>query len=262
MILDEIVTHKRNELKDKKIRRPFSELKRRVINLEGTRDLSGAISRGKDEPLKLIAEIKKASPSKGVIRERFEPSEIALTYEDSGASAISVLTEKKFFMGDIEHLSVVRRMVKLPLLRKDFIFDTYQIYESRLYGADAVLLIAEILTRQMIEDLIGISKELDMDCLVETHHWKEMDKALLAGAEIIGINNRNLDTLSVDINTTFNLIKDIPDDRVVVSESGIKTKEDIKRLRDSRIDAVLIGTVFMEADDIGKKVEELMGVKP
>ncbi len=152
-------------------------------------------------------------------------------------------------------------MVKLPLLRKDFIFDPYQIYESRLYGADAVLLIAEILTRHLIEDLIGISKELDMDCLVEAHHWKEMDKALLAGAEIIGINNRNLDTLSVDINTTFNLIKDIPDDRVVVSESGIKTKEDIKRLRDSRIDAVLIGTVFMEVEDIGKKVEELMGVK-
>jgi indole-3-glycerol phosphate synthase len=258
MILDEIVKRKRERLKEVKIKNPLSDLKEKVRDLPETKDFKEAIKREKGEPIRLIAEIKKSSPSKGIIRDDLDPEEIANIYEEKGASAISVLTEEDFFKGSLSDLQEVRGKVKLPLLRKDFIFDPYQVYESRLNGADAILLISTILERAQIEDLRGLAEELRMDSLVEVHNLKDLDKALSAGAEIIGINNRNLDTLKVDIDTTFKLIKDIPEDKIVVSESGIKEREDVKRIGGERVDAILVGTALMEAPNIGKKVEELM----
>lgn len=264
MILDEIFKRKRERLKESKSKLPLSDIKEKVRDFATLRLIQGkgfkeAIKRTKGESLKLIAEIKKASPSKGIIREDFDPERISIIYEEKGASAISVLTEEDFFKGNLLDLSLVRKKVKIPLLRKDFIFDPYQVYESRLNGADAILLIASILDRSQIEDLIGLSQELGMDYLVEIHNLKDLDKALMAEAEIIGINNRDLDTLRVDIGTTLRIIKDIPEDRIIVSESGIKEREDVKRIEGERVDAILVGTAFMESQDVGKKVEELLG---
>ncbi len=258
MILDEIVKRKREKLKEVKIEIPLSDIKEKVKDLSETRDFKKAIKRKKGEALKLIAEIKKGSPSKGIIMEDFDPERIALTYEEKGASAISVLTESDFFYGSLSDLRTVRKKVSLPILRKDFIFDTYQIFESRLHGADAILLIASILERSQTEDFMGLAAELGMDSLVEVHNLQDLEKSLTVDAEIIGINNRSLDTLKVDIETTFNIIKDIPEEKIVVSESGIKERGDVERLEKERVDAILIGTAFMEAKDIGKKVEELL----
>lgn len=258
MILDEIVRRKRERLKESKIKTPLSDIRERVKDLPESRGFKESIKRGKDKPIRLIAEIKRASPTKGIIREDFDPEGIALIYEEKWASAISVLTEEDFFHGILSDLSRVRKAVKLSLLRKDFIFDPYQIYESRLHGADAILLIAFILQRSQMEDLMGLSEELGMDCLVEVHNRQELDKALLSGAEIIGINNRGLETMKVDIDTTFKLLKDVPEGKIVVSESGIRERKDVKRLEGERVDAILVGTAFMEAQDIGKKVEELL----
>lgn len=264
MILDEIVRRKRERLRESKIEAPLNDIKEKVrdlpaLNLIHGKGLKDRIKRGKGEPLRLIAEIKKASPSKGIIREDFNPDRIGVIYEEKGASAISVLTEEDFFHGSLTDLSRVRKAVTLPLLRKDFIFDLYQIYESRLNGADAILLIASILERYQIEDLMGLSGKLGMDSIVEIHNWKELDKTLIAGAGIIGINNRDLDTLKVDMETTFKLIRDIPGEKTVISESGIRERGDVKRLEGEKVDAILVGTAFMEAQDIGKKVEELLG---
>ena len=219
-----------------------------------------AIRRKKDQTVpSLIAEIKKASPSKGLLREDFNPLKIAEVYEKKEVSAISVITEERFFMGRLEYLEKVKALVSQPVLRKDFLFDKYQIYESRLARADAVLLIAASLEKSEIEDLKGLAQELSLDCLVEVHTLKELDKALYGGAEIVGVNNRDLSTFKVDINRTLEMLPDIPDDRVVVSESGISTYEDVDILAHSRIDAMLIGTAIMKSPDIGKKIDELLG---
>jgi len=194
-----------------------------------------------------------------VIREDFDPVTIARTYESSGASCLSVLTEQKFFQGRLEYLDAIRKAVAIPLLRKDFIIDTYQIIEARAAGADAVLLIAACLERQQLEDLIGIARQLHLDVLVESHTYKELDKALLAGAVLVGINNRDLTTFTVDLQTTIDLMGDIPGDRTVVSESGIRTREDVVKLQRSGVDAILVGESLMREKDIGKKVKELLG---
>lgn len=259
MILDEILRRKRERLKESKLKAPLNDIRERIKDLPTTTGFKEAIKRGRGEPIKLIAEIKKASPSRGVIREDFDSERIGQIYEEKGASAISVLTEEDFFIGSLSDLSLVKKKVRLPLLRKDFIFDQYQVYESRLHGADAILLISSILERSQIEELLGLSEELEMDAIVEVHNLRDLDKALLAGAGIIGINNRDLETMKVDIDTTFKLIKDIPDGKIVVSESGIKERKDVERLEVERIDAILVGTAFMEAQDVGKKVEELLG---
>ncbi len=258
MLLDEIVRRKRERLKESKIEIPVGDIKEKVKDFPDPEDFKKAIKRRKGEHLKLIAEIKRASPSRGIIREDLDPERIALIYEENGVSAISVLTEEDFFKGSLSDLRSVRKTVRTPLLRKDFIFDTYQIYESRLNGADAVLLIASILEKSQIEDLTGLSRELGMNSLVEVHNLQDLDKSIIAGAEIIGINNRNLDTLKVDIETTFKIIRDVPDEKIIVSESGIKGRSDVERLEGERLDAILVGTAFMEARDIGKKVEELL----
>jgi indole-3-glycerol phosphate synthase len=257
MILDEIVANKKRELAETKRRTPFSDIKSKASAAEPTRGFEKALSGTGD--IRLIAEVKKASPSKGVIREDFDPIVIARIYEESGASCLSVLTEKKFFQGELEYLGRIRKVVKLPLLRKDFILDEYQIHEARAAGADAILLIAACLEREQMTDYLGIARQLGLDVLVESHTYKELDKSLRAGATLVGINNRDLATFTVSLQTTLDLLKDIPDDRTVVSESGIRTRDDVVRLHRAGVDAVLVGESLMREKDIGKKVKELLG---
>ncbi len=257
MILDEIVAYKKEELADAKRRTPFADIKARAADAGATRGFGGALSAAGG--IKLIAEVKKASPSKGIIRRDFEPVRIAATYEEAGASCLSVLTEKKYFQGDLAYLDSIRRAVDLPLLRKDFIVDEYQIFEARAAGADAILLIAACLERRQLEDFLGTAAGLGLDALVESHTAKELDRTLLAGARIVGINNRDLSSFAVSLRITFDLLKDIPGDRIVVSESGIGTRDDVARLEGAGVDAILVGESLMREKDIAKKVKELLG---
>jgi indole-3-glycerol phosphate synthase len=257
MILDEIIANKKQELAETKRQTPFSDIKSRSSSAEPTRGFGKVLSGMGD--IRLIAEVKKASPSKGVIREDFDPVTIAQTYERFGASCLSVLTEKKFFQGELGHLGRIRKAVKLPLLRKDFIIDEYQIHEARAAGADAILLIAACLEKEQIEDYLGIAYELGLDVLVESHTYTELDRSLRAGATLVGVNNRDLTTFTVSLQTTLDLLKDIPDDRTVVSESGIRTRNDVVRLQEAGVDAILVGESLMREKDIGKKVNELLG---
>ncbi len=258
-ILDEIVAKKKERLRLAKSRVPLSALKPRIADIGKPRDFKAALKRRQNEKIKLIAEIKKASPSKGVIRENFNPVEIASVYEKKQASAISILTEEDFFQGKLEFIDKIKKVTTIPLLRKDFIFDEYQIYESRANEADAILLIAAILDKNQAKEYLHFAKELGLSVLFEVHDMKELEMALYINADIIGINNRNLKTLKINLNNTFEIKREIPSGKIVVSESGIKTREDILRLESAGIDAVLIGTSFMEAEDIGKKIEELFG---
>jgi len=257
MILDDIITYKKEELAETKRSVPFVEVKSKTADAGPTRGFEKALGDGAG--IRLIAEVKKASPSKGVIREDFNPVDIARAYAQAGASCLSVLTEKKYFQGNLEYLSEIRKAVELPLLRKDFIFDEYQIFEARSAGADAILLIAACLERRQIEDLLGIARELGLDILVESHTYPELDRSLLAGATLVGINNRDLRTFTVSLRTTLDFLKDIPDDRIVVSESGIKTRDDVVMLHEAGVDAILVGESLMREKDIGRKVKELLG---
>jgi indole-3-glycerol phosphate synthase len=257
MILDEIIVYKKQELSDTRRRVPLSEVKAKASDAGPVRGFGKMLAVSGE--IRLIAEVKKASPSKGVIREDFDPVDIAKTYARSGAHCLSVLTEKKYFQGNLEYLGEIRKAVPLPLLRKDFIIDEYQVFEARAAGADAILLISACLERRQIEDLISIATELALDVLVESHTYKELDRALLAGASLVGINNRDLYTFSVSIQSTLDLLKDIPEDRIVVSESGIRSREDVLRLQQAGVDAILVGESLMREKDIGKKVKELLG---
>lgn len=259
-VLDTIVEKKRERLGIAKSRIPLRELKDRIGDLDRTRDFKAALRRGEGR-IRLIAEIKKASPSKGLIRKDFDALGTARLYEDKAVDAISVLTEEDFFSGALSYLPEVRKVVTRPLLRKDFIFDEYQIYESRAAGADAVLLIAALLDKEQAGDYLGLSAELGLAVLFEVHNTEELEKALRLDADIIGINNRDLKTLNVDINTTLSLMDEVPSGRLLVSESGIRTRGDIVRLEERGVDAVLVGTTFMESRDIGKKIDELRGVR-
>ncbi|MBN1692801.1 MAG: indole-3-glycerol phosphate synthase TrpC [Dehalococcoidales bacterium] len=254
-ILDKIVTVKKEEVKLAKSITPLASLKERMGD-RIPRDFVGAV-RGKG--LKLIAEVKKASPSKGVLCPDFKPVELAQTYERNGAAAISVLTESKHFQGSLEHLTAIREKVSIPLLRKDFIFDEYQIYESAANGADAILLITALLEKETLEAFLKLGESLKLDCLVEVHNEEELTKALLSGARIIGINNRDLNTFKTDTNTTRRLRMLIPEDTIVVSESGINCKEDIKIMKECKVDAVLVGEALVTAKDIPAKMKELLG---
>jgi len=254
-ILGEIVSYKKKRIAEKKEKIPLAKLRDRITKLPPARDFKGAISLpGK---INLICEIKKASPSSGLICREFHPRKIAGTYEKNGAGAISVLTEEKYFQGDILHLFSVKESVKIPILRKDFIIDEYQLYEARAFGADAVLLIASLLDVEQIIKFIKTSKNLGMETLVEVHYEEDLEKALSTPAEIIGINNRNLKDFTIDFSVTKNLVKKIPRGKIVVSESGIKTKEDVLLLKSTGINAILIGQVLLESEDITTKLEEL-----
>jgi indole-3-glycerol phosphate synthase len=257
-ILDEIVLKKKERLNDAKSHVSIQELKTKIGERGKPGDFKAAIQRLPGETIKLIAEIKKASPSGGVIRKNFDPVSIAKIYEEKGVNAVSILTEEDYFQGNLFFFSEGRRVLTKPLLRKDFIFDEYQIYESRAYEADAILLIAALLEKNQAVEYLHLAGELGMSVLFEVHDFEELEMALSADPEIIGINNRNLKTLNVDINTTFKLRREIPPGKIAVSESGIRTSGDVRRLADGGIDAMLIGTSLMEADDISGKVEELL----
>jgi len=238
---------------------PLRELKSKITDVEKPRDFRTAVKRSLDENIKLIAEIKKASPSKGIIREKFDHLSIAQIYDKKHVHAVSVLTEEDFFMGSLSFLPEVKKITSKPVLRKDFIVDEYQIYETRVNSADAILLIAAILEKNQAAEYLNLARELGLSVLFEVHDFKELEMALLIACDIIGINNRNLKTLQVDMNTTFTLRREIPSDRIVVSESGIKSRTDVQKLQNIGVDALLIGTSFMEAEDIGKKIDELTG---
>ncbi|NOR64899.1 MAG: indole-3-glycerol phosphate synthase TrpC [Candidatus Scalindua sp.] len=255
MILDEIYAYKLKEIAENKRLVSIESLK------DGCKDAPEAVKSGtvlkKDNRIKFIAEVKKASPSAGIIRADFNYINIAMEYEAGGASAISVLTDKEFFKGDIKYLSEIKKTVSVPVLRKDFIIDPYQIYEARAAGADLVLLIARILTKEQIEIFLSLSHELGMECLVEVHDNDELEKVLETESAIIGINNRNLDTFETNLETTLQLCHRIPEDKIIVSESGIKTRADVLMLEEAGIDAILIGETLMRSEDISRKIKEL-----
>jgi len=222
------------------------------------RDFAAALT---GEGIRLIAEVKKASPSRGPLATGADPVRTAMTYAESGAAAISVLTEPRYFQGSINYLSRIRNALcnsGVPLLRKDFLTAPYQVYESRVYGADALLLITAILTPEKLKELLDLSHSLGMVCLVEVHNEREIETALAVDARVIGINNRDLTTFEVDIATTARLRRFIPADRIVVSESGIKTRGDIANLKKLGVNAVLIGEALMTAPDIRAKIKELL----
>lgn len=257
-ILEKIVEKKRERLTSSKYKMSLGDLKRIIAEAKGPRDFQKAIKRDSD-CVKIIAEIKKASPSRGLIRADFDPVKIASIYEEKMVDAISVITEEDFFQGSLEFIPKVRKEVTRPVLRKDFIFDEYQIYEARASGADAFLLIAALLSPGQSQEYLHLGRELGMATLFEVHDFKELEMALHANAPIIGINNRNLKTMEIDLKTCIDLKKEIPSDRVVVAESGIRTRDDMLRVEAARIDAVLIGTAFMESENIGRKLDELRG---
>jgi len=258
MILDQIVADNLRELEARKHGFPLEELKRIASEQSPPLDFASAL---RSNHIQLIAEVKKASPSRGVIRPDFNPVEIAQTYASNGASAISVLTEGRYFQGSLNHLREIRNALgskRLPLLRKDFIYDPYQVYESRAYGADSLLLIVAILKPEKLKELLQLSQQLGMSCLVEVHNEAELQIALRSGAEIIGINNRDLTTFTVDLSTTERLRPLIPPDRIVVSESGIKDRSDMEKMREWGVDAVLIGESLVSAPNIAAKMKELL----
>lgn len=264
-ILDRIVETKRAEVAAAKIARPMEQLRAAIIDLPRPRNLYAALSAEPPRGVHLIAEIKKASPSAGLIRADFDPVAIAKTYHAAGASALSVLTDRTYFQGDLDFIRKVREAVPLPVLRKDFIVDEYQVYESRAAGADAILLIAEILNDEQIMDLLILAAELNLTTLLEAH---EADEVLRIRSVIgfphrryslLGINNRDLRTQTTDINTFGRLAELAEPETILVAESGIKTADDVKRLARAGARALLIGETFMRAPDIGAKVRELLG---
>ncbi len=255
MILNKIIEEKKKELKNSKSSASLKEIRKRVGDAGNNRGFKKSLA---NDSINIIAEIKKASPSKGIIREDFNPVEIAKIYQDNGVIAISVLTDKKFFQGDIEYLNQIRKNVSLPLLRKDFIIDEYQLYEAKAFGADAVLLIAAVLDKNQLTEYMELSREIGLENLVEVHSFKDLEKTMYCEAEIIGINNRDLQTFDVSLKTTSALAKEIPGNKVIVSESGINTHEDIVSLQKSGVNAFLIGEALMREKDIGKKLKELI----
>ncbi len=259
MILNDIIIQKRKDLEELKSRFPLHRLRDAVEGKprEDIRSFRKAVASTKG--LNIIAELKKASPSEGIIREDFQPLRIAGIYEGSGAAALSVLTETHFFKGRPSYLKTVRQVTKIPILRKDFLFESYQIYESALLEADAFLLIASILTEEELKNLIELGKTLHMDALVEVHTDDDLRKALSAGADIIGINNRDLKSLSVDPNRAKQLLPHIPKGHPVIVESGFKKHEELLDYRSLGIHSFLIGTVLMKSEDIGAKLSELLG---
>ncbi len=251
MILDEIVEYKRGFVAEAKRKVPLEEIKSAGENASPPLNFHSALC-NTAESVRIIAEVKKASPSRGVIRSDFNPIKIARRYAECGAAAISVLTDEKYFSGSLEHLRAIRNAVSLPILRKEFIIDEYQIYEARAAGADAVLLIVAILDDAALGSFYGLARRLGMSALIEVHTDAELKRALKISPRIIGINNRNLKTFTVDLEQTARLRRMIPDGICVVSESGIKGAEDIAYLARQRVQAVLIGEMLMRAEDPGQ----------
>lgn len=261
-ILDRIVAAKLQELERRRQDEPLGILRTRLAQAAPTRSLAQAL---RGPSLGLIAEVKRASPSRGLLRADLDAQALARTYASSGAAAISVLTEEQHFQGSLNDLKAVRAVLdgrggpRPPVLRKDFLFDAYHLFEARAYGADAVLLIVAILKPKLLVELLALARTLDMECLVEVHDEDELERVLAADAQIIGINNRDLRTFAADLAVSERLRPLIPADRVVVAESGIHTRADVQRLLALGVNAVLIGEALVTAEDAGGKIEELLG---
>ena len=266
-ILQQILQTKRREVAERRARVPVEQLKETISTLGRPRNFFQAVTRrGGKKRLNLIAEVKKASPSAGVIRADFDPVKIAQAYAEAGADALSVLTDEEYFQGRLEYIHAVRDVVKLPVLRKDFIIDPYQVYESRAAGADALLLIAEALETSELIDLQILATELNLTCLIEVHDLDSLmrvrDRVIgfpHKSYSLLGINNRDLRTFKTDLGTTLRMAELVEDRRVLVSESGIHTAADVKKLAEAGVSAVLVGESLMRSEDIGAKVRELFG---
>jgi indole-3-glycerol phosphate synthase len=256
-ILDKIVAHKRGAIAQAKANQPEAELRAQLKDAPPLRDFFAALAA--DGPIKLIAEVKKASPSQGIIRADFDPVAIARAYESAGAICLSVLTDEPYFQGRLEYLSQIRDAASLPLLRKDFILDSYQLVEARVAGADAVLLIAECLDDCNLRKLHNEALELDLVPLVELYEPANLPRVLEAGATLIGVNNRDLKSFDVDLDHCIRLRSQVPLDAVFVAESGIHSRADVLRLEDAGVDAMLVGESLMRQADIGAAVRKLLG---
>ncbi|MCC2674396.1 MAG: trpC [Ramlibacter sp.] len=259
-ILDKIVAVKHEEIAAAKKKKPLEAVREDAFSRVLTRDFEGAlrakIAAGRPA---VIAEVKKASPSKGVLREDFIPADIAQGYAEHGAACLSVLTDSQFFQGSADYLKQARASCDLPVLRKDFMVDAYQVYESRATGADCILLIAACLSDGQMAELEGIARSLDMAVLVEVHDAAELQRALKLKTRLVGVNNRNLRTFEVSLDTTLGMLQDVPADRLLVTESGIQTQEDVRRMRSSGVHAFLVGEAFMRAKEPGEALAALFG---
>jgi indole-3-glycerol phosphate synthase len=260
MILQTIVQAKREEVAARKASVPLRDLKAQIRDLPPPRDFHEALARrSRGGGIRLIAEVKRASPSQGMIRQDFDLEQLVRAYSGAGAAALSVLTDEPFFRGTLTDLAQATAIVSLPVLRKDFILDPYQVYETRRWGADAILLIAAVLDTQTLEDLLHLSQELGLHPLTEVHTAEELNRAVAAKAPILGINNRDLKTFRVSIETTYHLLPHIPPDRLVISESGITGRREVVRLEAAGVDAVLVGEGLLRARDVAAKARELLG---
>ena len=259
-ILDKIVAVKHEEVAAAKKKRSLEAVREDAFSRVLTRDFEGAlrakIAAGKPA---VIAEVKKASPSKGVLRAEFIPADIAQSYAEHGAACLSVLTDRQFFQGSADYLKQARASCDLPVLRKDFIVDPYQVYEARSMGADAILLIAACLSDAQMGEFEAMARSMDMAVLVEVHDAAELQRALKLKTRLVGINNRNLRTFEVSLDTTLGMLKDVPPDRLLVTESGILKREDVQRMRAAGVHGFLVGEAFMRAEDPGAALAELFG---
>ena len=257
-ILKKILARKAEEITERSARVSMRELGERVVNMPPPRPFADALRGRIDEGrVAVIAEIKRASPSRGLLREVFEPAVIARDYEAGGAAALSVLTDRDFFQGEDEHLAKARAACALPVLRKDFTIDAYQVYEARALGADCILLIVAALGDATINDLAGLAVHLDMDVLVEVHDADELERVLHLDGLVLGINSRDLHSFETNLDTVIDLLASIPDDRLVIAESGIHTPQDVERLRDNGVHGFLVGEAFMRAEHPGKRLAAL-----
>lgn len=259
-ILDEILIHKHREIAAARDRTSFEDLEARLPAAPPVRGFLAALLAA--EKPGLIAEVKKASPSAGLIRPDFDPVRIARQYEVAGATCLSVLTDEKFFQGHLDYLRDIRGIVRIPVMRKEFIIDRYQIAEARVAGADCVLLIAECLDDVCLHDLYGYARRLGMDVLIELYDIENVQRVLATGTKLVGVNNRDLRTFVTSLEHTFRVNQQIPDDVLLVSESGINTRDDIRRLCEAGVGAVLVGESLMRQPDIAKAVRDLMGDAP
>jgi len=257
-ILIKILDRKREEINERSAKVSIDELKQQCKSADAVRGFIKAIEdKIKNSQSAVIAEIKKASPSKGLLRENFEPAEIARSYADHGAACLSILTDKDYFQGHEEYLKQARAACDLPVIRKDFIIDPYQVYEARVIDADCILLIVAALDDETLQSLFDLSHELGMDVLMEVHDEQEMQRALKTDARLIGINNRNLRNFDTSLDTTLSMLDKVNENHILVTESGIHTKDDVQLMRDNNVNAFLVGEAFMRAENPGEKLAEL-----
>ena len=256
-MLKEIIAHKREELAQRRAERPLEEINREAARQPPPRDFATALRR--TGPLRLLAEVKRGSPSKGLIDPDAKPEDAARVYASAGADAVSVLTDEKYFMGHDSHVDAIKAACDRPVLRKDFTLNEYHVHEARSIGADAVLLMAQVLSPQELADLLSLTHDLGMEALVECHEPDELESILATPARVLGINNRDLWTLEIDMDTTLRLIDQVPEDRIVVSQSGFTDRTQVERVEATRVDAIQVGTSLMASGDLRTKIRELMG---